>query len=98
MPQPKVDGRRFRRVPVAIRVFARERSVFPVDTRDVSHGGFSVCTDEPLPAGTRSAFALALPHHEVPLEIHGEVVWAQGDGMGVRLTHADERYSEYVDR
>jgi hypothetical protein len=98
MRKPNPDSRRHRRVPVAIRVFSRERSPVADDTHDVSIGGFSVATDDPLPAGTVSLFSLAVPHHEVPLQLRGVVVWSVAGAMGVRLTEGDGRYESYVDR
>jgi type IV pilus assembly protein PilZ len=94
-------------VPVAIRVFTiGPDSRFPEDTRDLSFGGFSIDTAEPLPQGTQSKFSLALPHHNVPLEISGEVVWSRSDGqrpgMGVRFIptppEAHERLVSFVDK
>jgi hypothetical protein len=98
MVLPKRENRRHPRVPVAIRVFARDRGRFPEDTVDVSTGGFSVATEQPLPLGSRTQFSLSVPTNVVPLELRGEVVWTRTGGMGVRIIAPNERYETYVER
>lgn len=95
-----METRRFRRVPVAIRVLARDgASAFPEDTCDLSAGGFSLKTNRPLPEGTRTTFDFVLPPDDQVLSLSGEVVWSRRGGMGVRFTSAPgDRLYALVDK
>jgi hypothetical protein len=70
-------------VPATFRVFSRAEPRIFYSVQDISLGGVQVHTMEPLPPGTPSIFGLQLPHHEVPLEVRGHVVWSRSDAMGV---------------
>ncbi|MBL8949147.1 MAG: PilZ domain-containing protein [Myxococcaceae bacterium] len=94
-----MEQRRHRRLPASIRIFTRSGpSPFPDPVKDISLGGAHVLTGAPLAPGTEAVFALHLPHHDVPLEVKGHVVWSNGSAMGVQF-HGDEpRLTDFVDR
>lgn len=93
------EQRRHRRLPAAIRIFARNGpSPFPESVKDISLGGVHVLTMHPLSVGTESVFALHLPHHHAPLEVRGHVVWSKPDAMGIAFDAAGPRLSLFVER
>jgi hypothetical protein len=83
MTNMETNRRRYRRVPASFQVFSRAEPRVFYSVQDISLGGAQVHTMEPLPPGTPSIFGLQLPHHEVPLEVRGHVVWSRSDKMGV---------------
>jgi hypothetical protein len=94
-----MEQRRHRRLPASIRIFARDGgSGFPEAVKDISLGGVHVLTNAPLTVGAESTFALHLPHHDVPLELKGHVVWASATAMGVRFERTETRLSQFVER
>jgi hypothetical protein len=93
------NRRRHRRVPASIRVFTRALNAPYSDAvRDISLGGAQVETATPLPAGTASVFALQLPHHDAPLEVHARVVWSRPGAMGIAFDSAVPMLTSYVER
>jgi hypothetical protein len=94
-----MEQRRHRRLPAAIRVFARTGgSGFPEPAKDISICGVGVFTAAPLGVGAESIFALHLPHHDAPLELRGHVVWVNGTTMGVEFDKSDERLTSFVEK
>ncbi len=98
MRQVEAPARRYRRVPVALRVECVGR--YPAATADISEGGFSVVTRSPLPVGSRTCFRLHLRVDERPLELTGVVIWSRLDGtfpgMGVCIEEHDEARREWL--
>lgn len=98
-PSPMSELRRFRRVPVDLRIFTRSaQERFADDAIDLSEGGFSVASDTPLPIGARYVFSFELPHHKQPVELAGQVVWSKSTAFGVRFDRVDTRVAQYVER
>src|SRR5437764_503581 len=66
----------------------------PIYTHNISKGGTFIKTENPLPVGSRFGFHLQVPPLEVPLEVTGEVMWADSrgpqPGMGVRFIYASD--------
>lgn len=88
------EHREHARVPIELEVrYKRLNSFFADYTRNISKGGTFIETKNPLPAGTRFLFKLAVPGRAEPFEVAGEVVRAGSDGRGmgmaIRFTWSD---------
>ncbi len=94
-----VNRRRHRRLPASIRIFTRAGNAqFSDSVQDISLGGVSVATRTPLPQGSASIFGIQLPHHDVPLELPGHVVWSRPDAMGVAFDASEPRFVSFIER
>lgn len=86
------------RVPRAATVrYGRDEATEVAQTIDVSPGGLSIATREPLPRGTSLTLALEIQGYTIPLS--GVIAWSRElpragrpPGMGVRLTHPPALY------
>ncbi len=96
------DRRATPRAPIELKVEYRKLNTFFADyTKNISKGGTFIATEKPLPLGTQFVFKLGLPRRPSPVELKGEVVWANqvGDiqrpevpemGMGIRFLFSNE--------
>jgi type IV pilus assembly protein PilZ len=83
------------RMPIELEVrYGKLNSFFADYAKNISKGGTSIDTKNPLPAGTRFLFKLLVPGCGEPFELAGEVVRAEPgareDGMAVQFTWSDQ--------
>jgi type IV pilus assembly protein PilZ len=99
VPDPATDRRAETRWPVDIDVDYRiEGTYLFASIIDISALGIFVCTDDPLPQGTRLHLRFTPPVElgapaASSFELEGEVVWVSHEsghtGMGVRFLNVD---------
>ncbi len=83
------------RLPKALSLVFRDRESFVrAYTGDISSGGLSIRTENPLPPGHQFRLRLQVPGRDDPVQVHCEVVWSRKkeeatpgkpSGMGVRF-------------
>jgi hypothetical protein len=87
------EKRRFSRAPfqMEIRVIADDRIVVSNHLRDISLGGAYIVVDRPLPEGMPCILSIDLigPRSLLRVEIEGEVVRVENEGMAVKFTRID---------
>ena len=94
-----MEQRRHKRLPASLRIFARAgASRFPSEVKDITIGGAHLLTAAALQPGTESVFAVHLPHHDVPLELQGHVVWSTAVAMGVQFHASEPRLAAFLER
>lgn len=97
------DKRRQRRIPVDLWIeLEREGELYFQRAANLSVGGAYFAQTIPLPVGTRVQLRFSLPDDSRPVGCEGEIVTAQGLGMGVHfltLTEPDQaRVEALIDR
>ncbi|MCS6915760.1 MAG: TIGR02266 family protein [Myxococcales bacterium] len=81
-PAMDCDRRQGPRAAVVLRVEYTKLNAFFADyTRNISHGGTFIRSDDPLPVGTVFMFRLIVPKLSSPIALRGEVVWAKAPGQ-----------------
>ena len=107
-----MDKRSSSRSAITLRVDYKRLNTFFADyTKNISKGGTSIRTAEPLDVGTQFLFVLSFPSSEGQLQLKGEVMWTVSDeratseqpsGMGIRFLFADdgerERVASFVEK
>lgn len=94
------------RIPKALSLTFKERDSFiRAYTGDISTGGLSIKTENPLPLGHQFRLKLQIPEREEPIEVKCEVVWARKkdestpekpSGMGVKFCEISETDLEFL--
>lgn len=95
--EASVEGRNRRsedRVPMSIRVrYPRRNAFFFEYTRNISHGGMFIATQQPFDIGTRFQFELEVPGEDETIKLIGEVRWTveprQIEGMAPSAPDVD---------
>ncbi len=95
--EASVEGRNRRtedRVPMSIRVrYPRRNAFFFEYTRNISHGGMFIATQQPFAIGTRFRFDLEVPGEDRLISLMGEVRWTveprQIEGMSASAPDVD---------
>lgn len=89
----RTEKRKFTRAPfeTEIRVVTDDRIVVSNRLRDVSLGGAFVLVDKSLPDGTPCILSVDLvgPRSLLRIEVEGEVVRSDEDGVAVRFVRID---------
>jgi type IV pilus assembly protein PilZ len=90
------------RAPISLRVeYAKLNAFFADYTKNISHGGTFIRSDDPMPIGTVFMFRLVVPKLPAPIALRGEVMWIkrpggkappglpddQEPGMGIRFLY-----------
>jgi len=88
------------RIPKALSLTFKDRASFVrAYTGDISAGGLSIMTENPLPPGHQFRLKLQVPKREEPVQIKCEVVWSRKkeestpgkpSGMGVKFCEISE--------
>lgn len=88
------------RIPTALSLVFRDRESFiKAYTANISTGGLSIKTENPLPPGHQFRLKLQLPEKEDSIQLKCEVVWShrkeegspeKPPGMGVKFTEISE--------
>lgn len=65
---------------------------------DLSASGIGIRTTRPLRVMSLVMLRLRLPDGSPPLEVLGRVMWATGEGMGLRFEQAEPRITAFVNR
>lgn len=94
------DRRGSPRAPISLRVEYSKLNAFFADyTKNISHGGTFIRSDDPMPVGTVFMFRLVVPRLEAPIALRGQVVWIlrpgetpppgqpEEPGMGIRFLY-----------
>jgi type IV pilus assembly protein PilZ len=69
------------RAPISLRVeYAKLNAFFADYTKNISHGGTFIRSDDPLPVGTVFMFRLVVPKLPVPIALRGQVMWIKVPG------------------
>src|SRR4029078_12788097 len=64
------------RAPISLRVeYAKLNAFFADYTKNISHGGTFIRSDDPMPVGTVFMFRLVVPKLPAPIALRGEVMW-----------------------
>jgi hypothetical protein len=93
------QARRHERVPADFLVQIRgDEGRIADHARDFSEGGLGVATTNPLPAMTLVSLRLTLPHHRVPVDVLGRVMWSSPNTMGIRFEQSEPRIHDTLDR
>lgn len=93
------QARRHERVPADFLVQIRGAEGRIADhAKDFSEGGVGVNTSNPLPAMTLVSLRLELPHHTLPVDVLGRVMWSGPKGMGIRFEQSEPRIHDSLDR
>lgn len=87
------EKRKFTRTPfeTEIRVVTDDRVAISHRLKNISLGGVFILLENPLPAGSPCILNIDLigPKTLLRIEVEGEVVRAETDGMAVRFTRID---------
>lgn len=94
------------RVPKALSLLFKDRESFVrAYTGDISSGGLSIRTENPLPPGHQFRLKLQIPGKEEPVQAQCEVVWSRKkeegtpgkpSGMGVRFCEISDNDSAFL--
>ena len=88
-----MEKRKFTRTPfrTEIRVISDDRIVVSNHLRDVSLGGAYILVEKPLDEGTLCILSIDLigPRSLLRVEIEGEVIRVEDQGMAVKFTRID---------
>lgn len=94
------------RVPKALSlVFKTRESLIRAYSANISTGGLSIKTENPLPPGHQFRLKLQVPGREEPLQAKCEVVWSRKEeegasgkasGMGVKFCEISEDDSQFL--
>lgn len=57
---------------------------------NISEGGMFIQTRKPLAVGTDTILSFTMPKSNVPINVKGEVMWIDQNGMGVKFKQVDE--------
>lgn len=81
MSAPPSDRRQSPRASVSLQVEYQKLNAFFSDyTKNISHGGLFVATEDPLPVGTVFELRLLIPKLPVSMALCGEVMWQKRKG------------------
>jgi len=93
------QARRHERVPADFLVQIRgDEGRIADHAKDFSEGGVGVATTNPLPAMTLVSMRLELPHHQLPVDVLGRVMWSGPASMGIRFEQSEPRIHDTLDR
>ncbi len=94
-------GRTEPRIPTSLSLIFKDRESFiKAYTANISTGGLSIKTENPLPPGHQFRLKLKLPDKQDPIQLKCEVVWShrkeegapeKPSGMGVKFTEIAEQ-------
>ncbi len=94
------------RIPKALSVVFKDRKSFvQAYTKNISTGGLSIKTENPLPPGHQFLLKLEIPGMKGPMQIKCEVVWShkraestpeKSSGMGVKFCEIPEKDHMYL--
>jgi hypothetical protein len=93
------QARRHDRMPVDFPVTLRWPGLRMADrAMDLSEGGLSIATSEPLEPMTLVSLRLDLPHTRTPVDVLGRVMWTKPGAMGIRFESSDARVFDSLNR
>lgn len=94
------------RIPKALSMTFKDRESFVrAYTGDISTGGLSIKTENPLPPGYQFRLKLQIPDRQEPIQVKCEVVWSRRkeesapgkpSGMGVKFCEIEENDLTYL--
>ena len=86
-------------------IFKSRDSFIRAYTGDISAGGLSIKTENPLPKGSRFNLKLQIPDRPNPIQVKAEVMWSCGKdekiqgqpvGMGVKFFEISEKDHQFI--